>query len=50
MQSDKKMDRIERASQTGAREDIVHVSSDDEGDDYDLRDAREVGIKQLDHE
>jgi hypothetical protein len=47
---EKDRSHIERASQQGAREDLIHVSSDDEGSDYDLRDAQEVGRKQLDHE
>ncbi|MBS2772794.1 MULTISPECIES: hypothetical protein [Anoxybacillus] len=50
MKTEKDRNHIERASQQGAREDLIHVSSDDEGSDYDLRDAQEIGRKQLDHE
>jgi hypothetical protein len=50
MDCEREKSRIERASQIGAKEDFVHVSSDDEGTDYDLRDARAIGRKQLDHE
>jgi hypothetical protein len=35
---------IMRASKSGANEDIIHVSKNDDG--YDLRDAGTIGAKQ----
>lgn len=48
MERENKANEIERANQMGAKEDFVHVSERKEGDD--LRNAREVGLKQFHQE
>lgn len=45
MEREKGMKEMERANKMGAKEDIVHMRAREEG--YDLRDAREIGLKQF---